>query len=96
MVPAARACSPRLIWFWRGDHVTYGQQYNVGSNDMVKPSEISAREQDRKALAYGLCTVLIIALIPGETIHPATLLGLAPIIPGVLLKQRPLIPVSPD
>ena len=63
---------------------------------MVKTSGISPREQDRKALAYGLCAVLIIALILGEAIHPATLVGLALIIPGVLLQQRLLTPVSPD
>ncbi len=65
---------------------------------MVTPSGISAREQDRKALAYGLCAVLIIALLPGEAIHTATLVGLAPIIPGLLLqqRQRSLTPVSPD
>jgi drug/metabolite transporter (DMT)-like permease len=43
-----------------------------------------------------LLSLVFIALILGEAIHPATLVGLALIIPGVLLQQRPLTPVSPD
>jgi drug/metabolite transporter (DMT)-like permease len=35
-----------------------------------------------------LLSLLLIALVLGETIHPATLLGFALILPGVLLQQR--------
>ena len=45
-----------------------------------------------------LLSLVFIALILGESIHPATLVGLALILPGVLLqqRQRPVTPVSPD
>lgn len=35
-----------------------------------------------------LLSLVFIALILGETIHPATLLGLALIVPGIILQQR--------